>query len=298
MTKTSGLGRGLSSLIPTKKSISADGDNNSTTPVPSAVAPLLDTDERIEQLSVDAIVANPHQPRTAFDSAELDDLAASIKEHGIILPLIATKVGDGQWQLIAGERRLRAAKLAGLKTVPVIVRDLNEQKQMELALIENLQRADLNPLEVARVYQKLIDEFNLTQDQLGKRVGKSRPAVTNTLRLLGVHQTVRTAIENGEISGGHARVLAGLPEEDQLTMLKKIKELGMTVRDTEQAGRQVVVEKHIRKLSVDPEMREREAILQAALGTKVEIKKSGTGGQIIIKFFSLDELEGIISHIN
>ena len=290
MQRISGLGRGLGSLIPNKKTakeiLGAD----------SPVAEILDTREKISQLPVGQITPNPHQPRAAISDEDLAELVESIKEHGIIQPLIVTKAPNG-WQLIAGERRWRSAKLAGLDKVPAIVREMNEQKKMEVALIENLQRKNLNPLETAFAYQKLIDEFNLTQEQLSKRVGKSRPAVANTLRILTVAEEVKEAIRDGRISEGHARVLAGLPIADQLITLKKILSESLTVRETEKAGKQVVVKKHLRKVSYDPELKAKEDLLQEALGTKVEIKKYGPSGQIIIKFFSEEELKNIVDKI-
>jgi ParB family transcriptional regulator, chromosome partitioning protein len=289
--KTSGLGRGLGSLIPNKKTAKELlGDS-------SEVAEILDNKEKISQLSVDKITPNPHQPRSIFNENELAELVDSIKEHGIIQPLIVTKSGSG-WQLIAGERRLRSAKLAGIDKVPAIVREMSEQKKMEVALIENLQRKNLNPLETALAYQKLVDEFNLTQEQLSKRVGKSRSSVANTLRLMTVIDEVKQAIQEGKISEGHARVLAGLPEKDQLVTLKKIIDGSLSVRDTEKVGKEVVVKKSIRKVQFDPEVKAKEDELQSALGTKVEIKKTGSSGQIIIKFFSEEELSDIVNKIS
>ena len=289
--KTSGLGRGLGSLIPNKKTAKELlGDS-------SEVAEILDNKEKISQLSVDKITPNPHQPRSIFNENELAELVDSIKEHGIIQPLIVTKSGSG-WQLIAGERRLRSAKLAGIDKVPAIVREMSEQKKMEVALIENLQRKNLNPLETALAYQKLVDEFNLTQEQLSKRVGKSRSSVANTLRLMTVIDEVKQAIQEGKITEGHARVLAGLPEKDQLVTLKKIIDGSLSVRDTEKVGKEVVVKKSIRKVQFDPEVKAKEDELQSALGTKVEIKKTGSSGQIIIKFFSEEELSDIVNKIS
>lgn len=286
--KSSGLGRGLGSLIPTKRP-----------PVTPAAPPVavVSGGEQVREIAPDKIQPNPHQPRHMFDDEHLADLRDSIKEHGIIQPLIVTEAGDGRYQLIAGERRWRSAQQLGLATVPVIVRDLSEQKKMEIALIENLQRMNLNAIEVARAYQKLMDEFNLTQEQLAKRVGKSRPAVANSLRLLGAAPEVQEAVERGEISEGHARVIVGLPMEDQLPMLAKIKQSQLNVRDTEKAGKEIVVQKHVRKVNVDVEMRAREERLQAMLGTKVEIKKSGTGGQVIISYFAPEELEALIDRL-
>jgi ParB family chromosome partitioning protein len=261
------------------------------------VVDLLDKHEKITQLPVDKITPNPHQPRTSFDKSDLHDLVESIKEHGVIQPIIVTKSGGG-WQLIAGERRLRSCKLAGLDKIPSIVRQMSEQKKMEIALIENLQRKDLNPLETALAYRKLIDEFNLTQDALAKRVGKSRPSVTNTLRMLSVIDEVKQAIAGGKISEGHARVLAGLPAEDQLITLNRIIDSSLNVRETEKVGKAVVVRKSIRKVYHDPEIAAKEEALQSALSTKVEIRKNGPSGQIVIKFFSLEELNDIIDKIS
>ncbi|MDO8668918.1 MAG: ParB/RepB/Spo0J family partition protein [Candidatus Buchananbacteria bacterium] len=290
MQKTSGLGRGLGSLIPSKKPAKEILGNG------SEIAAILEQQEKIVELPVDQITPNPHQPRTNFDEADLQELVESIKEHGIIQPLIVSKVSSG-WQLIAGERRLRSAKLAGLKTVPAIVREMSEQKKMEIALIENLQRKNLNSLETASAYQKLVDEFNLTQEQLAKRVGKSRSAVANTLRILTVIDEVKEAIRDGQISEGHARVLAGLPQSDQALTLKIIISESLNVRETEKAGKQIVVKKHIRKVAFNPELRAKEELLQSALGTKVEIKKFGPSGQIIIKFFSEEELNSLVDKL-
>lgn len=290
MQKTSGLGRGLGSLIPHKKSAKDILGEE------SVVASILDENEKITQAPVDKITPNPHQPRTSFRTEDLEDLAESIKEHGIIQPLIVSRLADG-WQLIAGERRWRAAKMIGLAKVPVIVREMSEQKRMEIALIENLQRQNLNALETAFAYQKLMDEFNLTQEQLSQRVGKNRSTVANTLRILTVEDEVKAAIRDGKIFEGHARVLAGLPKEDQITTLHKITSENLNVRETEKAGKQVVVQKHIRKIFFDPEVKAKEELLQSALGTKVEIKKSGSSGQIIIKFFSEDEFKNIVDKI-
>jgi len=290
MQKTSGLGRGLNSLIPSKKPVKEILGNK------SEIADILDNGEKISQLPVDQITPNPHQPRVNFNTEELQELIESIKEYGIIQPLIVTKSNAG-WQLIAGERRWRSAKLMGLPTVPAIIREMSEQKKIEIALIENLQRQNLNALETAFAYQKLVDEFNLNQDQLAKRVGKSRSAVANTLRILNVIDEVKAAIRDGKISEGHARVLAGLPASDQLITLKKIITGSLSVRDTEKAGQQVVVQKHIRKVSFSPEIKAQEELLQSSLGTKVEIKKSGSSGQIIIKFFSTEELNNIVNKL-
>ena len=297
-SQNSGLGRGLGSLIPNKKLKDLPvGDTAPVVLASAAAGGVLDKHEKIWQLPVENVIPNPHQPRHDFSPENLEELANSIREHGIISPLIVTEAGKDKWQIIAGERRWRAAKSIGLKSVPAVVRELSEQKKMEVALIENLQRQNLNPLEVAMAYKKLIDEFNLSQEELGKKVGKSRSAVANIIRLLNVREEVKQAIYEGKISEGHARVLAGLPEADQLEVLEKILNNNFSVRETEKAGKEVVVKKHIRKVSFDPEVKAREEGLQQALGTRVEIKKNGPSGQIIIKFYSDEELAEIYRKI-
>lgn len=288
MQKTVGLGRGLSSLLPGKKidSVRFDGGTD------HAAEPVVGQ-ERIMAVPVEKITPNPHQPRRSFETEDLQELAASIKENGIIQPLILTPIAPDAWQLIAGERRWRAAKSLGLATVPAIVREFDEQKKMEIALIENLLRKNLNALETAEAYKKLLEEFSLTQEQLSQRLGKSRPAITNTLRVLTAIDEVKEAIKKGQISEGHARVLAGLPASDQQEVLRRILNDTMSVRETEKAGREVVIRKHLRKVFFDPEVKAREEALQRCLGTKVDIKKTGGAGQIIIKFFSDEEFNEI-----
>ena len=288
--KSSGLGRGLGSLIPNKKLKDLPA-------LEGEVASFLTVKEKVWEIPTNKVVPNPHQPRADFKQEELEDLANSIKEYGIIQPLIVTQIGQDSWQLIAGERRLRAAKSLGLNVVPAVIRDLTEQKKMEIALIENLQRQNLNPLEIAIAYQKLIDEFNLTHEELSKKIGKSRSVIANFLRLLNLRVEVKQAIIDGRITEGHARVMAGLPEEDQLIVLDKILKNNFNVRETERAGKEIVVKKHIRKVSFKPEIKAKEDELKTVLGTKVEIKEHGGAGQIIIRFFSLDELEEIFKKI-
>ncbi|MFA6593674.1 MAG: ParB/RepB/Spo0J family partition protein [Candidatus Buchananbacteria bacterium] len=292
MSRPSGLGRGLGSLIPTGKK--ADANIGLIDPT---IKEVIESHERINQLPVEKILPNPHQPRQSFDLDALNDLAESIKEHGIIQPLIVTKRGDN-YELIAGERRLKSAKLAGFKTVPAIIREVSEQKKMELALIENLQREDLNSLEVAMAYKKLEDEFNLSRADLAKKVGKSVSSVANILRLLNLIPEVKEAIVDGRLSEGHARTLAGLPQDEQSDGLKRILENKMSVREAEKAAKVIVVKRNLRKVSFDPEVRQMEESLASALGTKVEIRRHGGAGQIAIKFFSNEELRDIIKKIS
>jgi len=294
-TKTLGLGRGLGSLIPNKKTASI-------VDMPSALADssfveALETKEKIWELPVERIFPNPHQPRRQFDDGALEELADSIREHGIIQPIVVSKQ-DNDWQLVAGERRLRASKIAGLKTIPAIVRGLTEQKKMEIALLENLQRENLNALEIAWAYRKLIDEFSLTHEQLAKKVGKSASVIHNHLRLLNLHPDVQEAVLAGKLTEGHARTLGGLPMEDQLEGMKNILEKKMTVREAEASARAVVAAKKIRTARVfDPELKDYEDRIATALGTRVEIRRRGGSGQITIKFFSNGELREIIDKL-
>jgi ParB family transcriptional regulator, chromosome partitioning protein len=287
MNKTSGLGRGLGSLIPNKKAKEEFEDE-------IAKEIFSGKREEIFEIAVSDIVPNPHQPRTNFGEEDLNDLMESIREHGIIQPLIASRMGAGAYQLIAGERRWRAAKALKLKTVPVIVRDFDEQKKLEIALIENLQRKDLNAVETAIAYQKLMDEFNLDQKELARKVGKKQSTVANTLRILNTLPEVQEAVKQGKVSEGHARVLAGLPAEDQIEVLERILLEDLSVRATEKAGREIVVKKKIRKVVFDPEVKDKEERLERLFGTKVEIKKFGGSGQIIIRFFSDEEFRSVI----
>jgi len=286
-----GLGRGLNSLIPSRKPAAA----YVTDP---KLHEVIESHERISQLPVEAVFPNPHQRRQVFDAAALEGLAESIREHGVIQPIVVTKKGSDAYELIAGERRLKASKIAGLKTIPAVVRELSEQKKMEFALIENLQREDLNPLEIAIAYQKLEDEFNLSHQELAAKVGKSQSVIINHLRMLNLRDEVKEAILAGKLSEGHARTLAGLPYEDQLSGMERIIAGKMTVREAEKAAKDVVVKKHIRKVSFDPEARAMEDRIAAALGTKVEVRRHGGVGQITIKFFSNEELNSIADRIS
>ncbi|OGY43272.1 MAG: hypothetical protein A2729_02440 [Candidatus Buchananbacteria bacterium RIFCSPHIGHO2_01_FULL_39_14] len=285
MVKTTGLGKGLSSLIPPKidkKILAAD----------SAVS---ESEERIYQLAVQKIKPNPHQPRTDFDYQSLEDLTNSIKEHGILQPLIVTST-DNFYQVIAGERRLRAAQILGLKTVPAIIREVKEQEKLELALVENLQRKNLNSIEEAVAFQRLIDEFNLTQEEVAKRVGKSRAVITNTLRLLSLPTEIQKALIEGKINYSTARVITGLPPQQRLKFFQQVLKGDLTVRAAEGQAKKVSVKRHFRRTK-DPNLSALEEKLQATLGTKVVIKKTGQTGTIVIEFYSPEELENLIGKL-
>jgi len=291
MTKPrGGLGRGLEALIPTR-----------STPLTG-----------LQELDVDAIVPNPRQPRQRLEEEALQELATSIKEHGVLQPLVVTALPSppGQpprYQIIAGERRWQAARRAGLKTVPAVIKDVTPQETLELALVENLQRADLNPLEEAMAYRQLVDEFGLTQEQIATRVGKNRVTVANSLRLLNLSDPVKAALAEGTISEGHARALLGLDSpEQQVAAMHAILAKGLSVRATEELVRRLQEitsvtggspEEETGVRGKDPQTAELEDAFRRALGTKVELYRSSRGGRLVIHFYSDEELDGIYNAI-
>ena len=264
------LGRGLASLIPGR---------------PGAV-------EAPTEIPIDRIVANPYQPRRTLDGADLEALAASIATHGILQPILVTETLDG-YQLVAGERRVRAARLAGLTRIPAVVRQLADQHHLELALVENLQRSDLGPLEEAHAYRQLVVEFGLTQEQVAQKVGRARSTVANSLRLLELAPGVQAALADGRISEGHARAIAAVDGPDQAMVLGLVTARGLSVRQTEDLIRRM----HDRRGRVngvlaepDPEAERVEEDLRRALGTKVSLARTRRGGRIVIEFYSDEEL--------
>jgi ParB family chromosome partitioning protein len=279
------LGRGLDALLPSKP-IKTKFSNDEINKI--------DEKNRILDIEIDKVQVNPHQPRKRFDHAELEDLINSIKVHGIIQPLIVTRLDGDKFQLIAGERRLKAAQFLHLPTVPAIVREAKELEKLELALIENLQRKNLNALEEALSYKRLIDEFNLTQEEVARKIGKKRSTVANTLRLLALPEDAQKAILDEKISEGHARTIAALDDEkQQLELLRKILQNQMSVREAEDQVKKVKVRGHVRTLSIDPLTTERELKLRNVLGHKVAIKKKGKGGEIVINFNSQEDFNEI-----
>ncbi|WKZ51662.1 MAG: ParB/RepB/Spo0J family partition protein [Anaerolineales bacterium] len=283
MPQRTGLGKGLDALIP-------GGDAETQTVVAGGV----------QQASVESIARNPRQPRVQFDAGELEELAASIREHGIIQPLIVSPGRGGNFTLIAGERRLQAAKRAGLKTVPIIVRQASDRQLLELALIENIQRADLGPLEEAEAYQHLVQDFGLSQEQVAERVGKSRVAVTNTLRLLGLSAKVKQALVDKHITEGHARALLGLTSaKAQEAALQTVLKLGMSVRQTEGLVRRMGGEKPKAKPKprVPADVLDVERKLRSSLGTKVVLKHGKKGGAVTIYYYSDEELDTLLERL-
>jgi len=277
-----GLSRGLSSLLPQTGSLTAQ------------VLPT--TKEGLEEISVSSIKENPYQPRTVFSPDELRDLSSSIREHGIMVPLVVTRSVDG-YELIAGERRLRAARDIGLKTVPAIIRSASDQQKLELALIENIQRQQLGALEEATAYKALTDEFNLTQAQVAERVGKSRPEVANTIRLLDLPSDMQQALREGRISRSHARtLLAEKDDHKRQTLFMAMMDGGLTVREAEERVSSKV-SAHERS-SKDPNLSAHEKALRDALGTKVEIKERGGKGKITLHFYSKEELLDLLRRLS
>lgn len=273
-----GLGKGLGALIPAAE-VSGPG---------------------MSEVAVDLIVPNPMQPRQALDMEALQELADSIREHGLIQPLIVTSIqdptSDAQYQIITGERRWEAAKMAGLTRVPVIVKEATPQEMLELALVENIQRADLNPLEEAAAYRQLMDDFGLTQEQVAEKVGKSRVTVANSVRLLRLPVEIKRALAEGQISEGHARALLALNERaDQLKVLEAIVKKSLSVRQTEEMVRRVAAgtQPGRRGEPPSPETEALENEFRNALGTKVRLLRSKKGGKLVIQFYSEEELEAI-----
>jgi len=300
-----GLGRGLGSLIPQKPIVQ---DNKPAVPAESAVVvaqPVVLTHEknetvpdagRVLQVPIDLIDINPMQPRLKFTEHKIDELVESIRKYGVIQPLIASRKGE-RFELIAGERRLRSSKIAGLTSVPVVIRDAKEQEKLEVALIENIQREDLDPIETGIAYKRLIDEFNLTQEEVSKQLGKSRSAVTNTLRMLHLPEEIRQALIERKITEGHAKYLVGIEsEEKQLLLFRKILHNNLSVRDTSQESRRMGGTKAAR-IKINYEDQDKEFALREFFGTKVEIKRKGNGGKIIVDFYSDDELAGIMGKV-
>jgi ParB family chromosome partitioning protein len=280
MPARSGLGKGLDALIPGGSgAVSAAGAT---------------------QVPIDSISHNPRQPRQSFKEGDLQELAASIREHGIIQPLIVALAMGGSYTLIAGERRLQAARRAGLTRVPVVVRSASDQQLLELALIENVQRADLNPIEEAQAFQHLAREFNLSHDAIAARVSKSRVAVTNTLRLLEASAAVKQAVVDGKVSEGHARALLALTSaKAQEIALNRVINLDLSVRQTELLARKLSGKKPAprKKARRSADAADIEKRLRASLGTKVALKHGKNGGSLTVYYYSNEELDALLERL-
>jgi ParB family chromosome partitioning protein len=271
-----GLGRGLGALIP-RQTVG------------------------LREVPVDAIRPNPWQPRTHFDEQELEELAQSIREHGVLQPVLVSQQSDGTFQLITGERRWRAVQLAGFASVPAMVKEATPRSSLELALVENIQRRDLNPLEEAHAFRALMDEHGLTQEQLGQRIGKSRVSITNTLRLLQLPEAVREALAGGALTEGHARaILMANGESARLEVLERVLADHLSVRDTEALARALNSRRTSApapEVRMDPDVERLEEAFRQALGTRVRLMKGRRGGRLVITFFSDEELQGLYEAI-
>lgn len=293
--KTKALGRGLDALIPSFR-----GENTEGVKEEGGAENL--AHNQVVEVALDQIEPNKYQPRTDFAQESLEELAASIKEHGVVQPVVLRQLGPQRYQLVAGERRWRACKLAGLATIPAIIKTFSDQESSEIALIENIQREDLNPLEEANAYKILIEDFGLTQEELSKKVGKSRSYIANTVRLLNLPQKIKDWIAQGLLSAGHGRALLPLPEPGQLKLAEKIIQEGLTVRETEMLVKSLTIfqeerenQKKIKKKEkTDPELLDMEEKLKQFFGTKVKLINKKNRGKIEIEYYSLDELNRIM----
>jgi ParB family chromosome partitioning protein len=264
------LGRGLSALIPGR-------DDRSSGP---------------HEILLAEIHVNPNQPRRDVEHANLEALATSIADHGVLQPILVTETLDG-YRVVAGERRVQAARLAGLETIPAVVRQLADREQLELALVENVQREDLNPIEEANAFRQLADEFGLTQDDIARQVGRARTTIANTLRLLDLEPGVQLAVADGRLSEGHARALVGLPAIQQIHLVSTIVEAGLSVRQAEELARRLREPKEARPAAerrTDPDLERVEDDLRAALGTKVSVARGRKGGRIVIEYYNDEDL--------
>lgn len=276
------LGRGLDALLPDLEVRNGDA---------------------VRAIPCASIEANPEQPRRSFDPDALEELAASIRVHGVLQPVIVRRNGPDRYQLVTGERRLRAVGIAGLAEIPAIVREFSDAEMAEIALVENLQREDLNALEEAQALQRLVSDFGLTQEELAQRLGRSRPAVANSIRLLQAAPVVREALGSGTLTAGHARALLAMDARGQATLAKRIVSSGLSVRETERLVQRSLVGTRKREVAVardvdGPEWRAAEARLQEALGTRVRIRGSMRQGIVEIAFFGPGDLERLLEMLS
>ena len=286
--KKRGLGRGLDALL---------GGSTAATLEEEAVK--VDSRE-LQHLPLDLIQRGKYQPRRDMDPSALEELANSIKVQGVMQPIVVRPIGGGRFEIIAGERRWRASQQAGLDKIPAMVREVPDEAAIAMALIENIQREDLNPVEEAVALQRLQQEFELTQQQVADAVGKSRATVTNLLRLIALPEEIKTMLSHGDLEMGHARALLGLPLEQQVEGARHVVARGLTVRQTEALVRQWLNSKSqpVEKLKADPDITRLEQRLAEKLGSPVQIKHGQKGkGQLVIRYSSLDELQGVLAHI-
>jgi ParB family transcriptional regulator, chromosome partitioning protein len=282
------LGKGLGSLIPQSKA------KKST--IKQKVGEI--TKEQLWHIPLSEIIPNRDQPRKHFKEKELQDLVSSIKEHGVMQPIAVSELSDGNYEIIAGERRFRASQMAGVSTIPAVVKSVTDQERLELALIENIQRQDLNPIEEGFSYRRLIHEFGLTQQEVAHRVGKSRPVIANTIRLLDLPEEIQSALIDGRLSSGKARAILSLrSESEQLALFASMMGEKMTVRDVEKkvAEKGALSRKGV--VRRDPNIMAQEGLLEDRFGTKVKITKKGKKGTIVIEYYSKEELKRLLEEL-
>lgn len=287
MKPTRGLGKGLSALFSETEEDYGRSLLFDETPQESG--------QGVTEIAVSSIFANPNQPRKVFDETALNELAASISKHGVIMPIIVNKSGD-RYMIIAGERRFRASKIAGLEKVPVIVKNYNERQIKEISLIENLQREDLNPIEAANAMRSLMNDYGLTQEDLADRIGKSRPAIANTLRLLSLASEVMNMVAEGKLSAGHARALVSVPHVDQVKIAETAIKEGLSVREVEKRVKDYfdppeVKAKKKAKMELSAELKELIGQMQRTFGTKVNAIGNDKKGRIYIDYYTRDDLD-------
>ena len=286
--KRKGLGRGLDALLGGEAAL-------------AIVSGQPGADGELRQIPLDQMQRGKYQPRRDMHEEALKELAESIKKQGVVQPIVVRPLGEGRYEIIAGERRWRAAQMAGLEKLPAVVRDVPDKTAIAMALIENIQRADLNPLEEAEAMQRLIAEFNVTHQEAAEAVGRSRAAVTNLLRLLELSREVQELVRQGALEMGHARALLALKGPAQTDAARRVVDRGLTVRDTEQLVRNRLKEAGETRApqgkKVDPNVSRLERSLSEKLGAKVVVEGKGKGGKLVIHYSSLDELDGILAHI-
>lgn len=280
-TKKKRLGRGLDALL-------------------GETAAVADTQDRLRHIPIDMLKRGQYQPRTRMDKDALDELSQSIQARGVVQPIVVRPLSDGDYEIIAGERRWRAAQLAGLDSVPVVVRDIPDEAALVIALIENIQREDLNPIEEGTGLKRLLDEFGLTHEQVAAGVGRSRSAVTNLLRLLTLSDKAKELVEEGKLEMGHARTLLTLPGPKQEMLAQEIVTKGLSVRQAEQMVRRIQrgKSKKSKITHVSSDVAELQDRLSEKLGAKVSVKDKKGKGRVIIEYHSLEQLDGILAHIN
>lgn len=300
------LGKGLDALLSSGSSQTManllGGRPRDTEPSQTQVdSSTPDGDGDLKNIPVDLIQRGKYQPRTDIHEEALKELSASIKNQGVMQPIVVRPISSDKYEIIAGERRWRATQMAGLDTIPVIVKPVGDEAAIAMALIENIQRENLNPIEEAMALKRLQDEFELTQQEVADAVGKSRVTVTNLMRLIGLHIDVRRMLEHGDLEMGHARALLALPDEQQTSAARAVSGKGLSVRQTEALVRRLTTESSAvkTKQASDPDIRNLEDNLAEKLGAKVMIQHTAKGkGKVVVKYNSLDELDGILAHIS